>query len=770
MSRRELLADVRVLDLSGSLAGIYAGRLLADAGAYVTRPADAVADLGDPGTGTSQAAYRALEALLDAGKMPAESIESELRRADVVLDTGAWPGFDAVRAYAERPDLVVVSVTDYGLTGPHAGRVAGSALRQAQSGSTSSRGVPSSAPLAAAGETEQFLAGAYAAAAALAALHGRDLHGAGDLIDLSLLEVSNIGQTIFGTTQAGMHGRLGEDFPLRSVQIPANERTRDGWVGLCTISARQRQDLLLVMGRADLADDESHAYGNENVEVDESIRRSVAAWTREQTTQEVIDLASALRIPVSPLVTGATMTDNEQLVARGFFERGEDGVLRPGPTFRYRPHRAADRPVAPPAPAEPAGAGALAGVKVVDLTAWWAGPSATHLFAASGADVVKIESVDHADGMRYSFVADPAADLWWERGPVFYALNTNKRGITLDLASPRGAELFTELVAQADVLIENFTPRVLDSLAVDWDAVRARNPRLITVRMPAFGLDGPWRDRTGFAQTIEQSSGLAWTTGHPDGPPVAPRGICDPLAGIHAAFATLSALHHQRRTGLGGAVEVSMIEPAAYAAFGQSLAWQLDGELVDRIGNRDQRHGPQGVYATSGEGEWVCVSVRTPEQWDGLVRLLGHEELADEVWRDPRHRIAHADRLDAAIAAWTRTLGAAAVVDALTAAQVPAARVDGAGRLLDNPQLVHRRFFEAVDHPVAGSHPIPGLPYRSANQPAAWNRTPAPTLGQHTAEVLEEWLGLAGHEIERLHVDGVSGTRPAGLVTETTAQ
>jgi crotonobetainyl-CoA:carnitine CoA-transferase CaiB-like acyl-CoA transferase len=335
MNRSDMLRGVRVLDLSGNLAGIYAGRLLADAGAHVTRPATATADLGDPGTGYSTAAYQALERLLNAGKTPTVDVEQELREVDIVLDTGAWPRFDPFAARSSRPDLIVVSLTAYGLTGPYAGQHACSILLQAQSGSSSSRGLPEWPPLAAAGETEQFLAGAYAAAAAVAALHGREIRGTGDLIDLSLLEVSNLGQTLFGTTQASMRGRLGEDFPVRSMQIPANERTKDGWVGLCTISARQRRDLLLIIGRADLADDETNAYGNEKPGVDAEIRASVAAWTSQLTTDEVIDIASSLRIPVSPLITGESLTENEQLAARGFFHRNEEGILLPDPPFRF---------------------------------------------------------------------------------------------------------------------------------------------------------------------------------------------------------------------------------------------------------------------------------------------------------------------------------------------------------------------------------------------------------------------------------------------------
>jgi crotonobetainyl-CoA:carnitine CoA-transferase CaiB-like acyl-CoA transferase len=239
--------------------------------------------------------------------------------------------------------------------------------------------------------------------------------------------------------------------------------------------------------------------------------------------------------------------------------------------------------------------------------------------------------------------------------------------------------------------------------------------------------------------------------------------VCDPLAGIHAAFATLAALYRQRRTGLGGHVEVSMLEPAAYAAVGQSLAWQIDRERVDRIGNRDHHHSPHGVYPTAGKDEWVCIAVQTADEWVALAHTIGRPDLAGAPWLDVAYRIANADEIDAAIAQWTATRSATAALDALATAKVPSARVDGAGRLLQHPQLEHRAYFEYVDHPIAGRHPIPGLPYRSTAQSGPWNRTPAPTLGQHTDEVMREWLGMSDEDIARLYHDGVSGTRPDNL-------
>src|SRR6202011_6096052 len=180
-----------------------------------------------------------------------------------------------------------------------------------------------------------------------------------------------------------------------------------------------------------------------------------------------------------------------------------------------------------PQPAEPRLP--LEGIRVVDLTAFWAGPAATHLLAAVGADVVKVESIQRPDGIRYSGGMRKDVDDWWEYGWVFHAMNTNKRSVTLDLGSSDGGGGVLTLAAGADPVIENFSPRVMDQFGLTADVLLEVNPKLVVARMPAFGLDGPWRERVGFAPTMEQIGGVTWGTGMPQSAPGAPRGGCGSL-------------------------------------------------------------------------------------------------------------------------------------------------------------------------------------------------------------------------------------------------
>ena len=226
-------------------------------------------------------------------------------------------------------------------------------------------------------------------------------------------------------------------------------------------------------------------------------------------------------------------------------------------------------------------------------------------------------------------------------------MNVGKQAITLDLARPEGVETFERLALTADVLVENYTPRVMEQFGLGWERLHEINPDLIMVRMPAFGLDGPWRDRTGFAQTMECLTGMAWLTGFADGPPVLVRGACDPLAGMHSVIATLLALIERDRSGGGRLVETAMVEAALNAAAEQVVEFGATGELLQRDGNRGPVAAPQGVYPCAGEDRWVAIAVTTDGQWRSLCSVLGNPTWTDEdALADAEGRRRLHDRID----------------------------------------------------------------------------------------------------------------------------
>ena len=270
------------------------------------------------------------------------------------------------------------------------------------------------------------------------------------------------------------------------------------------------------------------------------------------------------------------------------------------------------------------------------MTTFWAGPSCTHILAMLGAEVIHVESTRRPDGTRLIAGIPITEDQWWEKSPIFSGLNTNKKGLTLDLQSAAGRDLLNRLIATCDVIVENFTPRVVDQIGLDFAAVQAIRPDAIMLRMPGFGLDGPWRDNPAFAYVIEAASGISWLTGYPDRNPYEPYSVGDPNAGIHALNALLVALEHRRRTGQGVLVEAAMVDAALNVAAEQVIEYSAYGALLERDGNRGPTAAPQNLYRTNEIDEfgradcWVAVAVATDEQWAGLCEALGRGDWATD--------------------------------------------------------------------------------------------------------------------------------------------
>jgi crotonobetainyl-CoA:carnitine CoA-transferase CaiB-like acyl-CoA transferase len=406
-------------------------------------------------------------------------------------------------------------------------------------------------------------------------------------------------------------------------------------------------------------------------------------------------------------------------------------------------------------------------MRVIDTTSWWAGPMATHMLALLGADVIHIESTQKIDGVRSLGGAFEALhEEWWECSFIFLSTNSNKRGMTLNLADPKGLAILESLIAGADVLVENFSPRVMDGFGVTWKKVQALNPRCHYVRMPAFGLDGPWRENVGFAATMEQMSGMAWLTGHRDDQPRIQRGPCDPLAGMHAAFALLVAMAERDDSGRGHFVECAMVEGALNVTAEQVIEFTAYDHLMHRQGNRSPEAAPQGLYPCLGHDvserpRWLALSVETEIQWQAFLNWLRHPSWATGIGADLLSRRARHDELDEALLPVFAKLDLEDCVKELLAVGVPAARVVDSRTLSEHPQFLARRFMEELDHPIVGRQTTMSAPFRYASVDQWLNRA-APTLGQHNNEILQE-LGYSEQEIADLEADKVIGDRPEGI-------
>jgi crotonobetainyl-CoA:carnitine CoA-transferase CaiB-like acyl-CoA transferase len=332
--------------------------------------------------------------------------------------------------------------------------------------------------------------------------------------------------------------------------------------------------------------------------------------------------------------------------------------------------------------------------------------------------------------------------------------------LAVDLNSPEGRAVAERLIASSDVVVENYSPRVFESWGLLWPQIAAINPRVILLRMPAFGLTGPWRDRVGYAQTMEQVSGLAWITGHTAAEPEMPNGPCDAVAGGHALVALLLALRARERTGRGMMVESPMIGSALNIAAEQVIEYSANGRLLSRVGNRSRTGAPQGAYLTASvapsgrRDRWVVIAVEDDSHWERCANLVAPQLLPrGDLATVEGRRSAH-DELDEVISAWCATREVDEIVAAFVSAGVPAAPVLLPHEQLDLTPLRERGFFEPVEHPVTGPATHSTFCARFDRGPARWHRRPSPTIGQHTREILIE-LRFDRAEIESLIERGV---------------
>ena len=770
--------DLRVLDATTGLAGGYCTKLLADAGADVI--------LVEPAAGHPMRSWSAtttvksgedgaLFQFLAAGKRSVvgdvygedASLEVLLAGADLLIEDAAVGMIEGSGVQARHPQLAVVSITPFGRGGPMSSRPGPEFIAQAESGGIACRGRAHLPPIHAGGRVGAWTAGSYAAPAAVAAAAQFRRSGRTEHVDVATIEVMAIAFPTFYNLSHSMSGAPPvEGRPGRSFETPSIEPAADGWVGFNTNTADQFQNFLLMIERPDLLDDAELNSLRDRVKRFDEFSEIVRAWTTRHSVAEILERAGELRIPVAQVHSAETLPTDVHLVARGVFVEnpsggfaqprrpykldGDTGVVGVVPRIGEHAGQIDDRatPLAgsdnAPLPYE--------GVTILDMTSWWAGPSATHFFASLGADVVHVESTSHPDGMRLTGYMFGRPD-WWEWGHMFIAANTNKRGITLDMKHPDGLALLQKLVAKADVVVENFAPRVAESFGLHFDDVQAINPDVIYVRMPAFGLDGPWRDRVGFAQTMEQMTGMAWLTGEVDDQPRIIRGPCDPIAGMHGALAIQAALAKREATGRGVQVESTMVEAALNCSAEQIVEFNAYGNVMQRAGNAGPYACPQGLFACSdGPESWLALAVETDAQWRALRSIV--PALAED--REQSDAVAQT------IATWAASRTVASAVDELVRAGVPAGQACDARVSSEHPQFAARGFFEVVDHPEVGSHPMPGMPYRWTSV-ERWLRSPSPTLGQHNDDVLREILDLSVEQIEQLASDGVIGTRPTGL-------
>ena len=407
----------------------------------------------------------------------------------------------------------------------------------------------------------------------------------------------------------------------------------------------------------------------------------------------------------------------------------------------------------------------LNGVRVLDLSTAVAGPVAASLLGALGAEVLRIET-PWARPMRPASALPHRGDGLdepWNREARLNELGNSKRSVALNLTIEAGRETFLDLVERSDVVLENFSPRVMGNFDLEWEVLHARNPQIVYVAMPAFGKSGPWRDRISYGPGIDAMSGLSWLTGYADGSPLKPGNFyCDQNAGLHAAVATVAALTARGRVG-GQTVELSMLEGELQLIGEAMVGQQLSGREPTRIGNEHTSAAPHGVYPAApvhgNADSWIAIACRSDEEWESLLSVWCEESVvSDRCFRTGLRRWKNRAALNERLSEWTSGQDPMTLSERLQSAGVPASPVMGARTLLRDEQVQARQSVGGLNHPQVGLSPAPQAAFRLSDTPSP-PKNAAPLFAADTVPVLQEILGYSQEQIAELLESGAASDR-----------
>ncbi|MEO3388768.1 CoA transferase [Mesorhizobium sp. CAU 1741] len=396
----------------------------------------------------------------------------------------------------------------------------------------------------------------------------------------------------------------------------------------------------------------------------------------------------------------------------------------------------------------------LAGVRVLDLGQFIAVPFCTLWMAWLGAEVIVVES----GGRMTARGAPPFAPGHYgnpDASGYFNSLYAGKKSCALDLTSDAGRDVARRLATVCDVMVDNFSTGVMDKLGLGYEAMSALNPRLIALSNGAFGRSGPMKNTRGLHSTVNLFSGVADVTGYVDGAPRIHGGVLpDPLSGIFGHFAVLTALHERERSGKGQYIDLAMYEAMLTLIPEAIIDFTMNGNEPRRVGNRDRKKAPYGIYRCAGDDKWIAISVQNDRMWASFCKAIGRADLCEDGrYTSAAGRVDDVVEIDRLVEAWTREQSVDAAADLLQKAGVAAGPVLRCDELLTNEQLQARGMIVAPPHPVAGTFPQLGLPWRMDSLQADYRR--APLLGEHTHEIITGLLGMSQGEFDAMNAAGV---------------
>ncbi|MCY3567808.1 MAG: CoA transferase [Chloroflexi bacterium] len=756
MSDGDLLQDIRVVEFSREAPAAACAREFARWGADVRcfEAPDSHLRGAPPIIERDGEPYSLLRHSLLIGKtMGAGDWRSELDDADVLISDAPLDQLGGVAK--EFPQLVVVHLSPFGTDGPYADFLADDLIVQALAGFMGTNGLAGREPLAAPAAIIPRALGILGAVAALAALLDRMHSGRGEWIELSSLEACS---TLIMSLRSEFSGealpRVGGTPGWAEVI-----QTADGYITLSPWSKETLRNLPIAFGveppPGELLEGEARFAEQEPSKA--YVRPIVESLDAETIWTQLSELGSVMAMHRS----ARQLLDDPQLKAIEFFHQ-EQGLTGSGRAMRVTEteHDAAraDRVALRPRPQS--STGPLDGLRVVDFTHAWLGPYATTLLSDLGAEVIKVEGPKRPDLWRYD-AAEPMRVVAPDAHPLnvrpnFNMANRGKRTVSIALDTDQGREIALDLIARADVVLENFRPRVLENLRLTHERMREVNPQIALVSFSGFGTGGPYDNFRANGGTTEGNAGWDLLYGYAGEAPLMLGTMqADPIVGAQMAAAALAAVLRAQDGRAAIHVEGSMFESAVSYIDEYLLAASVGEEMPERNGNRVPGAAPHECFrcadAVDGRDEWIAISVPDEATW---LRLAEFADLDRPEWRTSAGRKGCETELEHALTDWTRYWNAQTLQHRLQQIGVPAAAVHSTLTHLRDPHLAARNWWLHLTHPDTGTRQYQGFPWRLRRRPAACER-PAPRMGEHTVEILSETLGYEDERIERLLADEV---------------
>jgi crotonobetainyl-CoA:carnitine CoA-transferase CaiB-like acyl-CoA transferase len=786
------LSRFRVLQIGSGIALDYCGKLFADFGADVVKL--------EPPNGDSMRSFppvlpngeSGLFAWLNTNKhsVPDTALNELLPGTDLLLDgrptlpvmAGRVPAIPAPvdetrMAGCEASTVSTTAISWFGESGPYANFAATEATVRALGGLVALTGRAEGPPTLATDCQSGIVAGLAAFIASAAGLYDRrsghrrfsvSVHETA--VNIAEYEAAVAWETGTSRQRPGIN-RFGRNYPVGIYP------TKHGMIGVTIVTPGQWRGICAMLGMPDLAKNPRYAINTDRLANAHEIDALFQPVWETRTATEWFELALEYKLPMAVVPTMAELLEQHIHRERGAFvpvrigDAAFEAPVLPQHLTLTPPKAGGTAPLAGqdhatwsipasnhPTNAAPAGSLPLRGMRIIDLTMGWAGPTAARHLGELGAEIIKVEACQYPDwwrgtDLRASFIAEQK----YEKIPWFQLMNRNKLDITLDLTQPDGVALLKRLVADADAVIENYSSEVLRKLGLDYTVLSQIKPDLVMLSMPAFGSDNAWSACRGYGSTLEQASGLPTITGFPDDPPTMNQtAYGDPVGGFNAAASLIVALLHKQATGQGQNIDLSQVECMLPLVAPALIEQSATGQTPPRTGNRHPLYVPQGCFRCLGDDQWIAVSITDDKMWRTLCPTLGRPDLTDLTTPQRRER---QDELEALIATWTAERAPGDAMTTLQAHGIAAGVVRTPLALVDDPHLLARGFWHRLDRPFIGPHWQSSAAFREGANAYPVRRV-APTLGQDNEAILAGRLGLTREEIDRLAAADVIGTVP----------